>query len=88
MKIDFDPAKNELNQDKHGLRFEDIHLLDWDNVLIVEDNREDYGETRYWAYAHGQDRKAYSVAFTIRGETIRVISFRRAQEKERKVHES
>ncbi len=84
MKIEFDPAKNEENQAKHNLRFEDVHELDWDNAIYKPDGRKDYGETRYRAFVYGPDKKPYSVAFTVRGENVRLISFRRAHERERK----
>lgn len=88
MEIEFDPDKNSINQTVHGLRFDDVHQLDWDNALVVEDDRQDYGETRYRAFVYGQDDKPYSVAFTLRGNRVRVISFRRAREQERRRYDA
>lgn len=87
MKLGFDPAKNTRNIKERGLSFNDIAGLDWDNAIVVEDNRKDYGETHYRAFVYGTDGKPYSVAFTIRGDVIWVISFRRAREKERRLYE-
>lgn len=88
MKVEFDPAKNEQNQKDHnGLRFEDAHLLNWNDALVIEDGRKDYGETRYRAFVYGADKNPCSAAFTIRGESIRIISFRRARKKERKLYD-
>ena len=84
MNIEFDPDKNLKNEREHGLRFENVHRLDWDNALYVIDDREDYGEERIQAFVRDQDGKAYVVVFTVRGENIRIISFRRAHERERK----
>lgn len=87
MKIEFDPAKNTKNIEDHGLDFNDVFSLDWDNATVREDSRKDYGETRYRAFVYGQDNKPYSVAFTLRDGVVRVISFRRAREKERRLYE-
>lgn len=80
MHIEFDPKKNAINKAKHGLDFMDVALLDWDNALIWEDDRENYGELRYAALA--MNGRLYSVAFTIRDDVFRVISFRKATKRE------
>jgi uncharacterized protein len=86
VKIEFDPAKNAENIAKHGLSFDDVVMLDWDNALVIEDARFDYNETRYMALA--ANGRVYSVAFTLRGDVMRVISFRKANKREeRKYHE-
>ena len=48
MKFTFDPAKNVLNQEKHGYSLSDAQLLDWEEALTWPDERVDYGEPR-WA---------------------------------------
>jgi uncharacterized DUF497 family protein len=80
MQIEFDPKKNAANKAKHGLDFADIVLLDWENALIWTDDREDYGECRYAALA--MNDRLYSVAFTVRDDVFRVISFRKANKRE------
>ena len=87
IEIEFDPEKNTRNQAEHGLRFEKVQHLDWDNALVIEDDRQDYGETRYRAFVYGKDDKPYGVAFTLRDNIVRVISFRRAREKERRLYD-
>jgi len=82
MDIIFDPAKNRANFEKHGLDFIDVVHLDWENALVKEDGRHDYGEIRIKAFLE-KDEKFYVVVFTLRNEKIRVISFRRARPKER-----
>ena len=86
MEIEFDPAKNQRNQESHGLNFEDVPDLNWSDAVIIEDTRKDYGETRYRAFLRDEDNTPYSVAFTQRGGAFRIISFRRAHEKERKYY--
>jgi uncharacterized DUF497 family protein len=52
-------------------------LFDWDNALVIEDTSETYGEQRFRALGFiGAD--LHMMAFTMRGETIRVISLRKA----------
>lgn len=87
MEIEYDPSKNRQNRETHGLDFEDVPHLLWDDALVIEDTRQDYGEKRYRAFVRDKEQTAFSVAFTIRGSSLRIISFRRAHEKERKRYE-
>ncbi len=88
MDIEFDPEKNRKNIAWRGLSFDDVPLLDWDNALLWKDTRKEYGELRYCALALMADEdKLYAVTFTLRGNIIRVISFRRANERERRSYD-
>lgn len=81
MKFTFDPAKNVLNQEKHGYSLSDAQLLDWEEALTWPDERVDYGEPRMAALAPMGDRLFY-VAFVDRASTRRVISLRKANKRE------
>lgn len=81
MKITFDPAKDAINRQKHGISLAEAARLDWDGMLVVPDLRHDYGEDRYRGIAALGDR-LYSVIYTPRDDTIRVISLRKASQKE------
>ena len=59
-------------------------LLDWNTTVVRQDRRKGYGEDRFQTLVEGADRKPYVVVFTMRDETVWVISFRRARERERK----
>jgi uncharacterized DUF497 family protein len=87
MHIGYDPKKNQRNIVERGLPFDDVVFLNWDQALIRIDDRKDYGEVRYNAFAIGEDGKAYSVTFTLRDDVVWVISFRRARNKERRFYE-
>ena len=50
-------------------------------AVVEVDDRYDYRETRFCAFGR-IDALGYCLAFTYRGTVIRVISFRRAHEKE------
>jgi uncharacterized DUF497 family protein len=61
--------------------------FDFDSADIVVDDRQDYGETRYRALGRLKDEVAV-VVFTMRESTVRVISLRLANRKERSNYES
>lgn len=47
LDLEWDDQKNLNNLVKHGLRFEDaIHVFN-NHTVTFEDDRQDYGETRY-----------------------------------------
>jgi uncharacterized protein len=81
VRFEFDPNKNQLNFDKHGLSLSLAAELDWDDALLWVDERRDYGETRVLALAP-RDSILYYVAFVDRGRVRRVISLRRANRRE------
>jgi len=82
----YDPRKNAWNIRERGLSFADVALLDWEAAIVRRDTRKDYGEDRYQALADALDGKPYVVVFTMRGDTMWVISFRRAHAKERQTY--
>ena len=81
MRIEFDPAKDASNREKHGLSLQLAAELDWEAALVWIDERQDYGEMRMIALA---PRAAilYCVAFVDRGQVLRIISLRRANRRE------
>lgn len=83
MEFKWDPAKRLTNLAKHGLDFDDVPRLNWDEMTILEDRRFAYGEKRYWAFGM-LDGRLHLIAFTRQEHVIRIISFRRASRKERK----
>lgn len=85
MKITYDPAKNAANIEKHGLSFDDVVHLDWNNAYTFVDDRHDYGETRISAYLPLNGR-LYFVGYTERPEGRRIITFRKANIREVKAY--
>ena len=83
MKIDFDRIKNEKNIGERGISFERAAEVDFDTALIFPDTRKEYGETRYIALCY-LDRRLHVLCFTETETGIRVISFRKANEREAK----
>jgi uncharacterized protein len=81
MRIEFDPAKNLANLDKHGLSLAMAETLDWDEALVWVDDRFEYGQVRMIALAPDTG-VLYYVAFTDRSDVRRIISLRKANRRE------
>jgi uncharacterized DUF497 family protein len=81
MRIEFDPAKNEANQAKHGVSLLMAVELDWEVALVWVDDRFEYNEMRMIALAPNTG-VLYCVAFVDRGNVRRIISLRRANRRE------
>ena len=81
MHIEFDPAKDVTNKAKHGVSLALATELDWEAALVWIDDRFEYGELRVIALAP-QSEILYYVAFVERGEVRRIISLRRANQRE------
>jgi uncharacterized DUF497 family protein len=79
-RIEFDPAKSRLNREKHGRGLDEFHGFDEEPVVIA-DSRAEYGEDRFRAFGRIEGI-GYMIVYTARGERVRLISFRRAREKE------
>lgn len=82
IKLTFDPAKNARNIDIRSMDFTDAAKFDWSTALIAQDIRQDYSELRYQALGY-VDEHVCMLVFTHRGDAIHVISFRRANKRER-----
>ena len=81
MQIEFDPAKDATNIEKHGVSLAFATELDWDEALVWIDERFDYGEMRMIALAP-DTQVLYYVAFVDRGPSRRIISLRKANRRE------
>ena len=86
MMVTFDPAKNSRNLQLRGLPFVRAAELDWATAQIREDGRSDYGETRFIVLGNLEDR-LHVLCFTPTPEGIRVISFRKANNREVNAYE-
>ena len=82
----FDPAKNEANREKHGIGLDEFAGFDEGTSLTLPDARADYGEPRYRTIGL-IGGVLHMIVFTHRDGMIRLISFRRAHEKERRQYE-
>lgn len=80
MRYVWDPAKDALNQRKHGLSLQDgiPALEDPDRVSWIDD-RFDYGEERIVTLGISEKILLYVVTTELDEETTRLISVRRAE---------
>ena len=83
MLFEWDEKKNRLNIAKHGISFEDaVHLFDSFHLSFI-DSRKDYNEVRKISIGRIVETLIVVVVHTDRRDQIRIISARRANEKER-----
>lgn len=86
MDIEFDPKKSEANVQQRGLPFSVAGQFDFDTAHYQIDDRRDYGEVRIRALGLIGDR-VHSLVFTEASTGIRVISLRKANQREVKRYE-
>jgi uncharacterized DUF497 family protein len=84
LRFEWDAAKAARNEADHGVTF-DVAMLVFGDPFALEwrDDREDYGEDRYVVLGMVDGRVLY-VAYTMRGDAIRIISARGAEPNERR----
>lgn len=81
MDIEFDPAKDALNIEKHGISL--ARLIDLEGIVVVPDPR--FVEDRFRFYGM-IDGRPHCAAVTFREGVIRAINLRRAHRKEYRRH--
>lgn len=84
LQIEFDPAKDATNLRAHGVSLVRAETLLQGFLVQQADVRSDYGETRIIAIGEIAGVE-FTCVYTLRGESYRVISLRRASRKERDV---
>jgi len=85
-ELEWDEEKRQRTLRERGIDFADVARLDWARAVIIPDTRRDYGEVREVAMAPLGGRLMV-VAYTLRADRLRVISFRKANGRERKVYD-
>jgi uncharacterized protein len=77
MRYEWDPAKAEANQKKHGIRFADaVAVFSDEQALTLDDPHSE--EERYVTIGMDAFARLLVVVYTWRGEVIRLISARKA----------
>ena len=82
MNFEWDPAKRASNILKHGLYFEDAAAVFNSLCFTNEDLRQHYGEKRFICTGKLGGRLVV-IVYAIRGTSYRIISMRKANERER-----
>lgn len=87
MKFEWDEAKNRENFVKHGLDFADAPKVFESPVLERLDDRFDYGEDRWIAIGLSNNILCVALVYTEKSSnTIRIISFRKADSYEKQAY--
>ena len=85
--FEWDDGKAEANLRKHKISFRAASIVfDDPLVLIKQDLAEDYGEDRFVAVGRVEGL-LITVVFTERGERVRIISARKANNDERRAYD-
>lgn len=88
MIYEWDGEKARANRRKHGVSFDEATTVFEDRLgRIVDDPRHSIEEDRYVLLGLSRRDRLFAVMFTERGETIRIISARRATRQERRDYE-
>ena len=86
-EFEWDDAKAAANLRKHKINFRAAsRVFDDPLVLIEQDLAEDYGEDRLLAVGRVEGL-LITVAFTERGECVRIISARKASNDEQRTYD-
>ena len=86
MGFEFDPEKNRINKQKHGIDFIETQML-WEDPDRIEVPAKTTDEQRYVIIGKIVG-KHWSAVFTYRNERIRIISARRSRKEEVELYES
>ena len=85
MEIVFDPAKERLNRKKHaGIRFEEAATCLLDPMARVREDGDAQGEQRFVLLGMSRAGRLLVVVYSLRGETVRLISARKPTKYEEK----
>ena len=87
MTFEWDEDKNQQNIAKHGISFEQASGIFDGFTFHRIDDRHDYGEVREISIGMVGSATIIVVVHTDRAGVCRIISARRAKEKERKYYE-
>ncbi|MGA9825114.1 MAG: BrnT family toxin [Methylocystis sp.] len=87
MKIEFDPAKQNWTAENRGLDMARANEIFSGKTLTVADDRRDYGEQRFITIGFLEARMVVLV-WTPRVGARRIISLRKANEREQKIYAS
>jgi len=88
MEMEWDNAKAKINKAKHHIRLSEVEPVLYDPMgVTVEDITAD-GECRFITIGSDMFGRVLAVVYTWRGDNIRLISARKATDKEKRKYES
>lgn len=87
MELEWDEEKRLRTMEERGLDFADIPRFEQDTLVTGRDMRRDYGEPRFNSFGY-LDGVLCTYCFTLRNSRLRIISMRKANDRERKKYET
>jgi uncharacterized protein len=88
VEFEWDPEKDHINQEKHGISFAEALTVFGDPLACtVPDPRHSIDEYRYLTTGYTSSQRLVIVAHTDRGERTRLITARDVKPKERRFYE-
>ena len=88
LNFEWDPEKARENEQKHGVSFvEGSEVFDDDHSSSVRDPDHSQDEGRYLIFGMSKGGRHLLVAYTERGERVRLISARQMTPRERRAYE-
>lgn len=88
MEFEFDPAKAVGNLRKHRVSFADTEGVFMDPLAMHRIDPDAEGEERFVTVGAGSTGRVLVVVYTMRGDSIRLISARHATPAEIRTYES
>lgn len=85
MEFEFDPPKSQSNKTKHGIDLVEAQSL-WHDSDLIEGPATSVTEDRWLAVGLIKD-KHWTVCFTHRAGSIRIIECRRSRKEEKEIYE-
>ena len=85
MKFEWDGQKSSTNREKHGIDFETAKSLWFDDRRVEFEMT--FPDEKRWALVAKIEGKTWTAVYTVRNETIRLISVRSARPKEVRLYE-
>lgn len=88
MKIEYDPDKAAANLIKHdGVTFDEARTVLLDPYALTKDDPHAEDEARFITLGMSEQARVLIVVWTMRGDTIRLISSWKATQPQRKSYE-
>ena len=88
MKYEWDPEKDRINDEKHGVSFAEASTVFLDPLHVtVPDDRHSVDELRFRTIGFTTTNRLVVVAHTDREERMRIITAREATPRERRNYE-
>lgn len=87
MSIEWDSGKAALNLGKHGVSFADVEPAFYDELALSMRDPFSFDEERFLLVGSDALGRILTISYTYRGNTIRIISARRATKSESSSYE-